>query len=536
MNAAIPQSAPDTCQAETVSALLFQAASQHRDATAYIDQNVPYSYAWMESSTDPLACGLLELGLAPGDRIGLIALNQIEWLQIFFAAAKIGVVVVAMTVRYRDNELQYMANDSQVKAVFTVAEHEGFDFLALWQRLAPHTPSLRQVVCIDRHDQPATVLPPEVRRLSLLAQTPVRPQALTPLRAALRPQDLAMVIYTSGTTGRPKGAGLSHGSLLGSAQAQYLHTRVTPQDLTQLGSPLNHVGGITCGVLTCMLGGATIELVPEFKADVVLDMMMRHPPTMVGGVPTMLTLLLMNRRCLDVNLDGVRLVTIGGSNVDSALMEQVAQRMPNATLMNLYGLSEASGALVMSPSDANHAQLLDTIGKPLPGVQVQVRTPAGAVAATGEIGELCFRGGGVTQGYVGQAQDTDAFAGGWLHSGDLGCLDEEGYITLKGRSKDMYIQGGFNVYPAEIENVIAHHPKVAMVAGIGVPDPMFGEVGRYYIVPRPDSKLTEDEIRQYCAEHIANYKVPRQIVLRESLPLTPVGKIHKAALRAESAG
>src|SRR5690606_24551566 len=239
-------------------------------------------------------------------------------------------------------------------------------------------------------------------------------------------------------------------------------------------------------------------------------------------------LLLMNARSERVDLSRVRLVTIGGSNVESALMEQVQQRMPGASIMNLYGLSEASGALVMSPWDATGQELLDTIGKPLPGVEVQVRSLDGGLAATGEVGELCFRGGGVIDDYVGQARGNDAFEDGWLHTGDLGYLDAQGFITLKGRRKDMYIQGGFNVYPAEIENVIARHPKVAMVAGIGVPDAMFGEVGRYYIVPRPDSQLTEDDIRQYCREHIADYKVPKQIVLRDVLPLTPAGKIHKA--------
>ena len=377
-------------------------------------------------------------------------------------------------------------------------------------------------------------LPRDVKRLSQLSSMPPGDAMPRGLGAAVQPGDLVMIIYTSGTTGRPKGAGLTHRSLLASARAQQLHTRVDTGDLTQLGSPLNHVGGITCGVMTFMLGGGTIELVPEFKADIVLDMMLQRPPTLVGGVPTMLTLLLMNARSEHVDLGRVRLVTIGGSNVESALMEQVQQRMPGATIMNLYGLSEASGALVMSPWGATGQELLETIGKPLPGVEVRVRSLDGGIADTSEVGELCFRGAGVIDDYVGQARGNDAFEGGWLHTGDLGYVDAKGFITLKGRRKDMYIQGGFNVYPAEIENVIARHPKVAMVAGIGVPDAMFGEVGRYYIVPRPDSQLTEDELRQYCREHIADYKVPRQIVLRDTLPLTPAGKIHKAALRGEA--
>jgi len=220
--------------------------------------------------------------------------------------------------------------------------------------------------------------------------------------------------------------------------------------------------------------------------------------------------------------------------VESGLLEQLQRRMPRARIMNLYGLSESSGALVMTPNECDRDHLMHSIGKPLAGAELRVVRRDGVEAAVGEVGELWFRGAGVIPGYIGAAAGADAFdADGWLHTGDLGEVDAQGFIRLRGRAKDMYIQGGYNVYPAEIEDFIGRHPKVLMVAGIGVPDPVLGEIGRYYIVPRPGVELTEREILEHCAGHLADYKIPRQVVLRAELPLTPAGKIQKAALRAE---
>jgi len=207
--------------------------------------------------------------------------------------------------------------------------------------------------------------------------------------------------------------------------------------------------------------------------------------------------------------------------------------MPNATLMNLYGLTETSGAIVMTPWQRSHEDLMGTIGKPFEGAQLRIAGPAGEALPTGQVGELCLRGVGVVPGYIGAAAGAGFTTDGWLQTGDLGAVDARGVITLKGRKKDMYIQGGFNVYPAEVEALVNRHPKVMMAAGIGVPDEVMGEVGRLYVIPKPGCDLREGELRDWCAQHLADYKVPRQIVLRDALPMTPAGKIHKAALRAE---
>jgi len=521
-----PVAPPPPLEVVTIGDHLSRAARQRSDAVAVIDNGLQASWAALDAASDQLACGLLGLKLVRGDRIGIIGLNQTEWLLLFYAAAKIGVGVVGLSVRDRDTELEAMLGDSGAKVVFTLQEHEGFDFVAMLRRLLPRLPALRHVIEIDGTG---------LNSLAALAATPLEAGRLSAVRRRVMADDVAMVIYTSGTTGRPKGAGLTHRSLMAAATAQAQHTKVNSNDVIHVANPLNHVGGITCGVLTHLVGGGTIVLVPEFKADRMITLMQQHRPTLLAGVPTVLTLLLMHARIDAVDLSAVRLVFSGGSNVDAALLQRLAQRMPQATLMNLYGLTETSGAIVMTPWERTNADLMGTIGLPFDAARMKIAGPTGEPVPPGTVGELWFKGAGVVPGYIGAAAGNGFSSDGWLMTGDLGMVDARGVITLKGRAKDMYIQGGFNVYPAEVEALIHRHPGVVMAAGIGVPDPVLGEVGRVYVIPKPGSQLCEAEVRRWCAEHLADYKVPRQVVIREALPLTPAGKIHKAALRAELA-
>jgi len=508
--------------AGTIGEQLALAARRAPSPVAYVCGEDRHTWAEVDATADHLACGLLALGLKRGDRIGVLALNQIEWLWLFYAAARIGVAVVGLSTRYRDGDLLHMLTDSGAKVVFTLGSHEDFDFIAMLGRLQPQLPALRHVITIDGSG---------LNSLPSLVATPIDPVRLAQARRPVLADDLAMVIYTSGTTGRPKGAGLTHRSLLASAAAQAGHLKLADSDLLHLATPLNHVGGITCGVLAHLVGGGSIVLVPEFKADKVLALMARHRPTIVAGVPTMLTLLLMHQAMARVDFSRVRVVFSGGSNVDAALLERLAERMPNAMLMNIYGLSETSGGVVMTPWNASRQAQLNTIGTPFDGVQMRVVDADGQDLPPGQVGELWFKGPGVVPGYIGAAAGQGFAAGGWLMTGDLGLVDRHGVITLKGRKKDMYIQGGFNVYPAEVEALLQRHPQVLLAAVIGVPDPVLGEVGLACVVPKPGTTLKEADIRRWCADQLADYKVPRAVQLRDALPLTPAGKIHKAALR-----
>ncbi|RJF95450.1 class I adenylate-forming enzyme family protein [Noviherbaspirillum saxi] len=511
--------------AGTVGDLLSATTARHGDRTAYLYEGKRYTFREVEAAAAELSSRLVSLGIAKGDRIAVIALNQIEWVVAFFAAARIGAVIVGLNVRYRETELDYMLNDSMAKAVISLPKYGDFSYISYFADRKSKLPHLHHQLFLKATGEPGGIVFPA---------NAGKAETLPASAPSVAPDDLLMIIYTSGTTGMPKGAGLSHRSALLSAHAQASHIRANPDDLIQLANPLNHVGGITCGILTFLIGGGCCELVPVFKADTVLEMMERNPPTVISGVPTMLTLLMMNPKIHEVDLNTVRLVFTGGSNVDETLLLRLGEKLRNARLMNLYGLTEASGAIVMTPWDAQHDDLLRSIGKPLDGAEFRIILSNGDVAKPSEAGELWFRGLGVVKGYVGSRRHDDTFdRDGWLHTGDLGYIDERGYIFLLGRSKDMYIQGGFNVYPAEIENVIATHPDVVLVAGIGTPDPVLDEIGRYYIIRRPGSCLSEQDIVDYCRLRLADYKVPRQVVFRESLPMTPAGKIQKAVLRAE---
>lgn len=502
---------------ETVAQALAQTVAAYPDKTAYIDQGRSYSWQQVGAMAEAWAHSLFAQGLRHGDRIGIILPNGLPWILTYLAAAKMGAVVVGLSVRYRSTELDFMLQDSAIKAVLAPREMAGFDYVAYLDQARQRFESLQHLLWVDAGFE---------QQLQAAHES-------SGYGAGAQPDDLLMIIYTSGTTGRPKAAGLTHRSQLGSALAQRRHVRASVDDWVQLAMPLNHVGGITCGVLTMLLAGGTCELVPMFSPEAVLQMAQRHPPTWLVGVPTMLTLLLMHPLLPETDLSQLRLIVVGGSNVEPALLSRIQQLFPGVAIMNLYGLSETSGAIVMTPWQASQETLLQSIGKPLAGAEMRVAGVDGAALPPGEVGELWFRGAGVIGRYVGQQQDADAFAGGWLHSGDLGFVDEQGLIYLKGRQKDMFIQGGFNVYPSEVEAVIASYPGVMMVAGIGVADLVLGEVGRYYVVSRPGVVLKEAELLAHCSLHLADYKVPRQLVLRAELPLTPAGKIQKALLRAE---
>lgn len=515
-----------TFTAPTIAAALAAAAAEHEHRRAYIDDGQVHSFRDTDNCAAALAGRLAAAGIERGDRIAVIAPNQIEWVHVFFAAAKLGAVIIGLSVRYRDTELDYMLSDSKATMVISLAEYAEYDYRRYFSaaKAEGRLPDLRHVVYLAPRD--VHVLAP----FAALGEAAAAPVA----EAVVGPDDLMMIIYTSGTTGKPKAAGLTHRTMLASAGAQARHIRAAPDDLIQLANPLNHVGGITCGILTFLLAGATCELVPVFKAEIVLDLAMRRPPTVISGVPTMLTLLLRHPKVTEVDFSSVRLVFMGGANVDGAILERLQQVMPGARLMNLYGMTETAGAIVMTPWDCGKDDLLLSIGQPLAGAQMRVVDSAERPVPPGEVGELWFKGLGVIPGYAGAQHGAEAFdAAGWVHSGDLAYVDQRGYVFLKGRDKDMYIQGGFNVYPVEVENVIASHPAVMLVAGVGVADPVLGQVGRYYVVPKEGAGVTEQELIEYCRSRVANYKVPKEVLFRTELPMTPAGKIQKSVLRGE---
>jgi fatty-acyl-CoA synthase len=464
-----------------LSAVLRTAAQRSPDRPFLVGEGAPVTFADLDGRADRCAAGLAARGIAPGDRVAVAGLNTVDWLTLFFGATRLGAAVVTLNVRYRETELEYMLGQSGTRLVVTPAELAGFDYRVLYAALAARLPHLERVVFFgdDGPDGFGTLLATDgdVPDVPLDESTP------------------AVVLYTSGTTGRPKGAVLTHGSLLASASGQQERQSTGPDDV-----------------------------------------LVAHRATVLAGVPTMYVLMLAELAKSDHDLSAVRIAVAGGSNVDPPLARAMAEAFPGAHVENLYGLSETSGACVISAADDDLATVCETLGTPLSGVEVRVVDPAtGAEVPDGEDGELQVRGPSVAAGYWEMpAETTAAFRDGWLATGDKVTRRPDGHLVLRGRLKEMFLQGGFNVYPVEVENVLAAHPGVALAAGIGIPDDVLGEVGLYFVVPRDTAAPpTAQELTDWCRERLADYKVPRRIEVRGELPTTPAGKIAKAQLRQE---
>ncbi|GAA1385762.1 long-chain fatty acid--CoA ligase [Pseudonocardia kongjuensis] len=507
----------------TLTTLLDDAAAATPDLDLVRGETRTCTYAQLAERSRRVAGGLAALGLRPGDRVAIAAPNGPEWLEFLFGAARLGLVVVTLNVRYRESELEYMLGRSGSRLLLSAPADGDADLRGLHRDLRPRVPAVEHLRYLG--DGPDG--------FESLLGDPAAAPAHTP-----QPSDAAVLLYTSGTTGRPKGAVLTHGSILASARAQVARTGSRPGDVMLGVMPLNHVGGLTCTVTATMLAGGTVVMPPGYSPGGALRSLAADRVTVFAGVPTMWSLMLSHPDFPGTDTGSLRVAVIGGSNAEPALCEAISRGFPSARLSNLYGMTETSGAVVLSAPDDSLDTVAQTLGTPLDGVEIRVVDDAGEVVAPGADGELQVRGEQVADGYWQMPEETAAtfLPGGWLATGDVVAVTPTGHLRLRGRRKEMFLQGGYNVYPVEIENVLTRHPAVAMAAGIGVPDPVLGEIGRYYVVPRDPAALDVDDLLGYCRAHLADYKVPRQVALVPELPTTPSGKVAKSVLREWAAG
>ncbi len=492
-----------------------------------VEEGTDWTYRDVDHRSDQLAAGLLAVGVRPGDRIAIAAPNSPEWIVTWFAAAKLGVVLVTLNVAYREREFEYMLNQSGSSMLICIDEFRGFDFVEFLEGLRRQIPTVRHFVTLGRR-----TVPGGVRWNELLVPEP----DVDRVRAAsadVQPDDPAVVLYTSGTTGDPKGAVLTHRSILASASAQIDRLGQRPDDVSIGQMPLNHVGGMTCTLAASMVAGGSVALLTGYHPRTALDTTVERRVTLWFGVPTMYAMMLALPEFANADTSCVRICVIGGSNVEPELGKRIIDVFGGARLANLYGLSETSGGSVISAPDDDLDTLFSTIGTPTGDFAVRVVDDEGTVLPPETEGELQITGACVAAGYWERPDETAATfrPGGWLATGDMAVLRPDGRIALRGRKKEMYVRGGYNVYPAEIENVLAEDAGVVMCAVIGVPHDLFGETGRAYVVPAPGSVVDIDGLLDRCRRRLASYKVPDEIVVVESLPLTPSGKVKKVALR-----
>lgn len=509
----------------TVHNVLRKAVESHPNKVFLIDDQKKITFKEIDDMSNRLASAFLSNGLGHGDRIAVLALNQIEWLATFFAASKIGASIVTLNVRYREYELRYMLNHSKAKAIVSVSDVTGFNFSEFLESFQDEIPTVEKYFFIGSGFKGSVTFD------DLLRYQP--DTRVEQLKSRVELDDTIVMIYTSGTTGKPKAAMITHRSILASAKAQVDHFLVTEKDVAIGGLPLNHVGGITCTIMVALLSKSQVVLIPTFIPKMVLVAIERFKATILGGVPTMYYMLLNEMRSQQYDLSTLRLCIVGGANVERELVQQISTHFPSAKIVNLYGLSETSGACVLSKLSDSVEKVGKSIGVPIGDFQMKVIDEQKRDLPLGKLGELAVKGACVAKGYFEMIDETkESFSfDDWLYTGDIVTMDEEQYIYFNGRKKEMYVQGGFNIFPAEIEEILVKHPKVSMVAGIGIPDQFLGEIGIYYVVPNQAETISVEELELYCSKYLADYKVPKKFLIVDSLPLTSSGKIQKAKLK-----
>lgn len=486
-----------------------------------------WSYGECLDAVETFAAGLSALGVGKGARVAIAAPNSAQWVITWLAVVRLGAILVPLNVAYREREFDYMLNQSGAGMLICCSRDGEFDFVEFLQGMRPRLPAVQQYVFIGAGGFDGSHRWEDVPAAAQNANAHARSEV------AVGPQDPAVILYTSGTTGEPKGATLTHAGILASAAAQAEHLGQTSDDVAIGHMPLNHVGGMTCTVAASMVAGGSVALLARYNPLAALDAIKQRRVSIFIGVPTMYTTLLGQPGFSDADISCVRLCIIGGSNVEPSLGRRIADTFGSARLANLYGLSESSGGCLISAKDDGLDTLLETLGVAIGGFDIRVVDAAGQPLGPGREGELQIRGPCVAAGYWGKPGESAGtfLPGGWLASGDIAIVRADGRVALRGRKKEMFIRGGFNVYPAEVENTLRSDEAVAMCAVIGVPDAKFGEVGHAFVVAAPGRRVDVEALYRRCRQRLARYKVPDAIHIVDSLPMTPAGKIRKVAIR-----
>jgi len=538
---------------QTIPEFFGAIAEQYPDheAVVSVHQGRRLNYRELATSVDELARGLLGTGFGKGDRIGVWSTNNIEWLLLQMATARIGAILVNINPAYRPRELAYALQRSEVQGIFTIPSFRSSDYVAMLVELLPELetaessqissgelPFLRRVVIYDPA-QPADTERPfpgfTTWQEVLHAAQAIDPQVIEELTLSLDRDDPINIQYTSGTTGFPKAVLLTHHNILNNAwfSARAMHFK--DQDRLCVPVPFYHCFGMVLANLLSFSVGACLVLPSEhFDPLSVLQAIERERCTAIHGVPTMFISELEHPRFNEFDLSTLRTGIMAGASCPPSLMKRVMEDMHCREILIGYGETEASPLTHLTDRDDSLERRTETVGRNLPHQEVKViDVESGATVPLGEVGEICFRGYHIMPGYYGDPEATHKAIDdhGWLLSGDLGSMDAEGYVKITGRLKEMIIRGGENIYPREIEDLIFTHPKVAEVAVFGIPDEHFGEEVMAWIQLHIGEEANEEEIRDYCKDKLAHYKIPKYIWFVEEFPMTVTGKLQKFRMR-----
>ena len=530
---------------ETVPGLLARALRKWPDRPAAVFPAAGVRWTWSEFArqVDRCAAGLLSLGLYKGDRVGMWSPNRPEWLVAQFATARIGLILVNINPAYRRSELEYALNKVGCAALITAERFKTSDYVGMLADLAPELdsaapghlhaerlPKLRTVIHLGEGKRPGMYAWREVMGRGRTAYR----SRLDGLEARLKPDDPINIQFTSGTTGSPKGATLTHRNIVNNGYFVGRAMALGEQDRLCIPVPLYHCFGMVLGNLACVAHGACMVFPGEgFEAGQTLAALAAERCTAVHGVPTMFLAMVEHPDFPRYELSSLRTGIMSGAPCPSSLMRRVMRDMHADQITIAYGMTETSPVSFQTAiSDPVHRRV-GTVGRVQPHAEVKIVDENGRTVPVGETGEICTRGYLVMKGYWDDAERTaEAIdADGWMHTGDLGRFDGEGFCNIIGRVKDMVIRGGENIYPAEIEEFLRGHPDIADAQVFGVPDEKYGEELCVWIVPRGAAKPTLEDVRRYCDGQIAHYKVPRYVKNVAEFPMTVTGKARKVEMR-----
>ncbi|HEX6391720.1 MAG TPA: AMP-binding protein [Solirubrobacteraceae bacterium] len=509
---------------ETIGANLERTAARVPDAEAVVSvhQGVRLTWAQFDAAVDRLAAGLQGLGLEKGDRLGVWSPNRYEWTLVQYATAKLGVILVNVNPAYRTSELQYALRQSGCRALIAAPQFKGADYGAMAAEVRPECPQLEHVILFDT---------PGWEQVASASGEFERP--------VLDRDDAINIQYTSGTTGNPKGATLTHHNILNNALLQgVVGLGYTEADRVCIPVPLYHCFGMVLGNLACSLSGACMVYPAEaFDPLATLQAVAEERCTSLYGVPTMFIAELDHPQFAQFDLSSLRTGIMAGSPCPIEVMRKVGSEMGIDEMTIAFGMTETSPASTMVRPDDTLENRCGTVGQAMPHTEIKIVDPAsGHTVARGESGEFCTRGYLVMSGYWDDPERTaEAIdAAGWMHTGDLATMDDDGYVRIVGRIKDMVIRGGENVYPREIEEFLYTHPAVGDVQVVGVPDERFGEEIMAWVIPREGATIDAEELRGFCKGKIAHYKIPRYVTCCDEFPMTVTGKIQKHKLREQA--